>query len=74
MSATLKDTSCTMQLKMATGEDDKGDLIWAKRSVNYINPSITTEDFASVAGALVATLDDTLGSVFKVTSEEYEIA
>ena len=74
MSATLKDTSCTMKLHVATGEDAGGNLVWADRSIKYINPAITTEDFASVAGGLAACIDDTLGSVYKVTTQEYELS
>ena len=71
--ATKKNTSVNMRLHVATGEDASGDLIWANRTIKYINPAIADADFCSIAGGLSQLIDDTLGSAFKDTSEEWEL-
>lgn len=71
--ATLKDSATTMKLRVATGIDAEGKTVFANRSIGYINPAITDEDFCLVGAGLSSLQSHDLASVIRTDTDTFEI-
>jgi len=71
--ATLKDSTTTLKLRVATGIDADGKTVFANRSVGNINPAITDEDFCLVGAGLASLQSHELAGVIRTDTDTFEI-
>lgn len=71
--ATKKDSETSMRIRVATGVDGEGKTVFANRSVAYINPEISDENFCSIGASLANLQSHTLSGVIRVDTATFEI-
>lgn len=71
--ATKKETNCSMTIKVSIGTDADGKTIFGKRSLSYINPELTDEDFCAIGAGLSRLQSHELATVTRTMAEVFEV-
>lgn len=71
--ATKKDSSTSLKIRVATGTSAEGKTVFANRSLGYINPEITEEDFCSIGAGLASLQSHTLANVIRTDTVTFEL-
>lgn len=71
--ATIKDSSTTLKIRVATGITDEGKTTFADRTLSNVNPDLTDDQFYNIGTKFSNLQSRTLGAVIRTTTDVFDV-
>ena len=71
--ATIKDSSTTLKIRVATGISEDGKTTFADRTLSNVNPDLTDDQFYNIGTKFSNLQSLALGAIVRTTTDVFDI-